>query len=190
MATWRMVVRTTAPGMPGPGYSTFHWRDGGAAEEIDGADAATALSAFYTAIAAQQGTGVSHYFDGRLVEVDGDRLLAAPTWTRPGTSNASPSDALTGALCVCVTWRTESNSRSGRGRTFLSGWREGSNDGSGTPESAVLTAVTSAISGLVTFNGNPLNGAFVVYSPTSSLSRDITSGTVRDVWAVLRSRRD
>ena len=33
------------------------------------------------------------------------------------------------------------------------------------------------------------DGAFAVYSDAEAIARDITAGTVRDVWAVLRSRR-
>lgn len=190
MATWRMVVRTQAPGMPGPGFSTWHWRDATVVLQDEAPGARTALQAFYTQMATQQGSGVSHFFDGRFVEVDGDRLIQLPSWTSTGTNNASPSDALSGALAVCVTWRSASNSRSGRGRTFLSGWREQHNDASGTPDLAVTTAIATGIQNLVAYNADTDNGSFVVYSPTQGIARDITGGSIRDVWAVLRSRRD
>ena len=190
MPTYRMVVRTTAPGMPGPGYSTFHWRSSAVPIAADLAAAAIALRDAYAAMATVQGSSVVHFFDGRFVEVNGDALLTAPVWSQPGTSGATASDALSPALCVVITWRTTSNSRSGRGRTFLSGWREGNNDASGTPGLSELVAVTNMAAELVAFNAETGNGAFVVWSPTDGLARDIVQGTVSDQWAVLRSRRD
>lgn len=189
MATWRTVVRTSYLPSGGPGYSTFHWRDPGLNPQADVEEAAEALRQAYLLLAPSLPSSTSFFCDGRFVEVDGDRLLQAPTWTFTGTSATGNLEPLPPANQICVTWRTDSNSRSGRGRTFLGGWTE-DNSVSGLVGATARGRVVSMANSIVAYNGGADNGAFVVYSATQGIARDITGASVGNQWAILRSRRD
>lgn len=189
MPTWRAVVRTSYLPSGGPGYSTFHWRDPGTPVQPDAEEAGEALRQAYLLLAPSLPPSTSVYFDGRFVEVDGDRLVTVPTWTFTGTLSTGNLEPMPPANQVCITWRTESNSRSGRGRTFLAGWCE-DNASSGLISATARGRVGAMVNSVVAYNNGVDNGAFSVYSPTQGIARDITGGTVSTGWAVLRSRRD
>lgn len=188
MATWRMTVRTTYPGGGGPGYNVFHYRDAGGDPTPVLQDAVDALQAAYTILRPSFPPSVTWSCDGRMLEVGGDTLIDLPDWSVSG-SNAATTEPLPTSNQIVVGWRTSSNSRSGRGRTFLAGWTESSNV-TGIPNSTALDLCRAFAASIVSFNGGLDNGAFQVYSQTQEIGRDITSAAVRPVWAVLRSRRD
>lgn len=189
MPTWRAVVRTSYQPSGGPGYSTFHWRDPGTPVQPDAEEAGEALRQAYLLLAPSLPTTTAFFFDGRFVEVDGDGLVQVPTWTFTGTATTGSLEPLPPANQICITWRTGSNSRSGRGRTFLGGWTE-DNNVSGLVGATARGRVVSMVNSIVAYNNGVDNGAFAVYSPTQSIARDITGGSVSQQWAVLRSRRD
>lgn len=189
MAVWRTTIQTDYPGTGGPGYSTFHYRDDADGGLEAALQAATdRLIAAYTLVRPVVPATVRMGTEGLWVEVDGDRFVDVDGSSVTG-SLAQPGELLPPATTLVVSWGTASNSRSGRGRTFLSGFTTLSN-AAGVPTTAALTAVRAMGSNLVSFNETVGNGAFVVYSPTQQISRDITRSKVDPQWKVLRSRRD
>lgn len=191
MGTWRTTVRYDYGTTGGPGYSTFHFRDdgdGGLEDALE--NAGDALRAAYALIRPQLPPATRITGEGRWVDVFNDDVVTTPVWTDVGTL-ASPGDYLPPTTAVVIGWRTGTAARSGRGRTFLSGFAEASNAATGAPVQAVLDAARAMGQSLVNFNGTLGNGAFVVYSPTRGIARDITGMAVRGgLWASLRSRRD
>lgn len=188
MAVWRTVVRTDYPGTGGPGYNTFHFRDdadGGLNDALVAAQ--EALRAAYVEISAVMPLGRTFTHDGQWVDINDARIEVTPGWLRAST--ASTSENLPPATTLCVGWRSGLASRSGRGRTFLSGFGEAQSEG-GVPNTAVMDAAAAFGQAIVDFSASFGNGAFVIHSPTTGLSRDITSTATRRQWAVLRSRRD
>jgi len=188
MATWRTTVQTSYGTIGGPGFSTFHYRDdadGGLGAAL--ALAGLALRDAYAELRAQLPNQTVMSWGGVWEDVGGDRTETSPVWTQAGTLTGA--SYLPPANQIVCGWRTASRSRSGRGRTFLGGW-PASASVDGTPTGSTLLAVQNFGLELVSFNETIGNGAFVVYSPTQEISRDITGSAVRDTFAVLRSRRD
>lgn len=189
VAVWRTTVQTDYPAVGGPGYSTFHYRDdadGGLEDALQGAT--DALIAAYTALAPTLPAAVLMGTEGRWVDVADDRIVDVDgASVRGGITQVQ--DPLPPATTLCVSWGTTTAARSGRGRTFLSGFGEPAST-DGAPTAACLAAARAMGASLVNFNGTVGNGAFVVYSRATGVSRDITRSAVRPIWAVLRSRRD
>lgn len=190
MGTWRTTVRYTYGTLGGPGYSTFHFRDdadGGLEDAIQ--NAADALQAAYTLLRPSLPTTTAITGEGRWVDVNTDEVVETPVWTVNGTLSTT-NGYLPPATTLVIGWRTATAARSGRGRTFLSGYTEDSNSATGSPTQPVLDGARAMAASIVSFNNTVGNGAFCIYSPTYGLSRDIQGAAVRNVWAVLRSRRD
>ena len=91
---------------------------------------------------------------------------------------------------MVVTWRTQSATRSGRGRTFLGPLASSALQTDGTLSGSLVATVQDACDDLVAWNSVGTNGSFAVYSRTNGVARDITASKARDYVAVLRSRRD
>lgn len=189
MAIWRTTLEQTYAAVGGPGFSTLHFRHDGIESDL-AADLLAAQTAFAQALGKMQGqiqSTTRWRFSGVWQDVGGEAEVTTPNAVVQGT--ASGGGAAPSATALVLGWRTESRSRSGRGRTFLSGWPAGSST-DGTPADSILTAARACIADVINFNEDFANGAWCVYSPTDALARDITGGAVRDIWAVLRSRRD
>lgn len=187
MAIWRVTVRTAYAAPGGPGYSTFHFRDGGLATleaELD--NALIGLRDAYELLTPQLCNTTVFSCDGVFQDVGGTQEINRQGWTISG--DLQPQNYLSGGLAVVCGWRTENRSRRGRGRTYLSGWPTSASV-DGTPNNLVMAAVSAFGNSLVNF-GADNDGAFAVYSPTDEEARDITGRNVRDVWAFLRSRRE
>lgn len=192
MPTYRMTIRSRFPVGSGGGTNTWHLRTG--VEPSDPIELETLpgyVLAFYTAIRPHFPTTLSWSWDGQLTEVLTDSPQFVPAeqgWTVAGSSaNGSfgPSAAM-----ACVTWRTELNTRSGRGRTFLGPLAASAIEANGTLSESALSGIRAAASGLVSqSNTNDNVGAIGVFSPTDNVIRDIVSSTVTDQVAILRSRR-
>lgn len=193
MPIYRHPVRIVDSRLGGEGANVWHIRTGGGiGEGLTIERASEWLREFYDEIKGQFPSGCEIRFEGVATEVaveDPALMEGLTTWTVTGTGGGT---ALPPANALCISWRTASATRAGRGRTFLGPLALGLTDADGTPSSAALTALRSAIDTLVGKSTGPdADGAAVaVYSPTQNLARDITSGTVRDQYAVLRSRRD
>ena len=189
MATWRTTLVQTYRGSGGPGYSTLHFRHDGVESDLT-SDLENAAEAFIEALSEMQQeltVDTTWAMSGVWQDVDGERevVTARPQLSGPIVSGP----VLPSATCLVLGWRTENRSRSGRGRTFLSGFPSGACV-DGTPSGTLMTRSRAAVASLVAWNAGFANGSWAVYSPTSGLTRDITGGAVRDTFAVLRSRRD
>lgn len=174
-----------APG--GPGVNSWHIRY----QSADGGElgaAAAALRAFYVSCQSFFPSGVVIRFPDTAVTV-GD----SPTFVHvnpPAVVNANGSGGYAPlSSAVVVGWRTTAATRSGRGRTFLGPLGKGTIDSDGTPVPDVLNGIQAAAATLISASLNDNGWAFGVYSKKDGVIRDFTSARVRDVFAVLRSRR-
>lgn len=189
MAIWRTTMQQTYAAPGGPGYSTLHFRHDGVEADLE-SDLQDAQDGFLLAFNGLLGlipTSTSYRMTGVWQDVNGDREVTTPSAVAAGRSvggNLAPSP-----IALVIGWRTESRSRSGRGRTFLSGFGSGATV-DGTPSGDIMTQARAAGAAVVAYNQGLANGAWCVYSPTQGLARDITGSAVRDIWGVLRSRRE
>lgn len=195
MPIYRTAVRHDYAPSGGPGYNIWHFRSttslGPQSPTLEAA--AEALRTFYTGIRPLFPPQSTHTWDGQWSGVDEDEYLPpyAP-WVVAGTNTEVAGYAPTSAA-MCVTWRTASNTPSGRGRTFLSPLSRGVQQDNGTPDPEALTFLRNAVAALVAAysgEGPSSEGAFGVYSRSQAVIRDFVAGSVTDQFAVLRSRRD
>jgi len=193
MPLYRLSVKIDAPALGGDGANVWHIRTGGGLNEDGAANTAIGwLEDFYNLIAPLTPTTCSFSFEGTAVEIaveEPTMLEGLDTWTTSGTS---ANDYLPPANCIVVGWRTSLATRSGRGRTFLGPFANNVSDATGTPSSGALSTIRGAADALVSAStgADPEGVAVAVWSPTDNLARDITGASVRDQFAVLRSRRD
>lgn len=193
MPVYRTLVRTTHPILGGTGVNTFHFRTPGAdpilPTEAFLQDATDALETFYGYVVGSlcpSGTTVST--DGVWTMLGEDpQIVDEDGWSISATGSTNP---LPPALSMCLTWRTSIASRSGRGRTFLNPLRTTIVQTNGTPTEAARTGLVNAGNALIAQFAPVTNGAFVVYSPTQNISRDLVGCSISNEFAVLRSRRD
>jgi hypothetical protein len=184
-----------------PGYSNFYFMQEGGFE-LNATDADRACGRIHTFfdslklafppnVTIQVQNDVDHidFVDGKLIDIFG--VSTRPLVT--GTSGAANYSAATGAV---VTWRTGGvrNGRRVRGRTFLVPTSSGTFENNGSlVGSWVTTMQTSAAALIVTDVNAPELGIWA--RPTGPGATDgewhrVTSATVPDMSAVLRSRRD
>lgn len=189
MPIYRVPARIEYVGSGGPGFNIWHVRtDDSAGAELD--SALNALEEFYS--------DISSLFAASSRVVIGEGMIKDPL----GAPEFAPDDSrtITGGgpftvgpapLAIVCGWRTVSATRSGRGRTFLGPFSVAAQDqADGTPGGASLESIRTAATGLVN-SSTGLNGwAVGVLSTKTGVMRDITGFSVRDRWAVLRSRRD
>jgi hypothetical protein len=148
-----------------------------------------AINDFYTACLA--------YYQGGAQIVGPDEITAGieggePTFEAVDGFTLGPvagTSTLAPVLQAVVGWRTTSATRSGRGRTFVGPLAVAASDADGTPAAGFLTALQNGAQAIVAHNDGVDTGAVGVWSPTQNLFRDITGFRIRDVFAVLRSRR-
>lgn len=191
MGLFRATVHGTFPVGGGGGTNSWHLRtvsDDGTLAEV--ATLMALVEDFYQAVNVLWPTSESWSWDGTALQVaePAPRLISGGTpWTVAGlqTSGYAPV-----ASMVCVSWRSDLATRRGRGRTFLGPIGLNSADTDGTPANAHLSTVRTAAATLVAASEAATGGSLVVFSETDQVGRDITSSTVSDRFAVLRSRRD
>jgi hypothetical protein len=185
------IYRTTVAleyGAGGPGVNTFHVDSPGDGEDnLVLSEFGSRLETAYTLWAPFMRSSSTASWDGLWVNVDTDEELpAGEDWIVTSTTGTTTGSLAT-VLSVVVGYRTGLRSRSGQGRTFLPPMNEAASDSAGTPSASALTAANNF--GLLLLEGGAVGGP-VVYSTTDGVGRPITSVRVRDVFAVLRSRRD
>jgi hypothetical protein len=191
MPTFRIPVDLEWSGASGsPGVNVWHVRGevvAGPGNDIEAMS--EAIHQFYEDCTGLFPNTMRCRFQGEAHGVgdDSETLLSLPSWTVDGTATA---EYLPPATALCVSWRTSSGGRNGRGRTFLGPLARTINEGNGTPDEAGRAGVQDAVDALVETSDTFANGAVGIYSRLEDTFRDIISGTVPNEFAVLRSRRD
>jgi hypothetical protein len=180
----------------GPGVITLYTRstglENGATADLtssrlqDALDAGKALFSVYTSF-------VADTFVDTIDPATGSITDSNPTaaWTVTGTTTGHTGPAV---LAICVTWKTTAviAGRRVRGRTFLSPLTNAVADIDGTPSAPYMTAAND-LGDAWTDNGLTNTYAVVWHRPVGGAggtAEDITAHSIRDKFAVLRSRRD
>lgn len=191
MPVYEVPFTMTYPQAGSPGYNIWHVRtvDGAGTGDNDLQDAIDAIGAFYGAIRGlyQPSTTIT---GPELVEA----LPRPGTITPVGvftTTGTSPNGSyLPDSTAICVNFRGTTSGRNGRGRKFLGPLSAQAADTSGNPTAQGLGAVRNALAALIS-SSSPTNGwAVGTYSRVTGLFTDAVGGTVKQDFAVLRSRRD
>ena len=193
MAIRRITARWT--GFTGaPGYSVFHFAEGG--NVPDAGTARTRVKAFFDAVAAILPADVSIQVDpsvqvldeatGVMTDIEDDDTNITPTNGIGGSGYSAPSGAV-------INWRSQAvvNGRLVRGRTFLVPLAGASYEADGTLTSVAIGRLRDAGNEMVT--GDFAN-AFGIWSrPRAGAGGSFhtaNSFNIPDKAAVLRSRRD
>lgn len=192
MPVFKTVVRTSSPSLGGLGTNTFHFRTTDsvlATNTLELQGATDALNSFYNDLQVNTaGLGIIST-DGVWTRVDdpsGD-LIDVTGWSISPTTGGNP---LPPANALVIGWRASSGGKNGRGRTFLGPVSVATLQSDGTPSEAARADIDAAAADLIAGFAGGGDGAFVVWSPTDNVGRDIVSAAVRNVYGVLRSRRD
>ena len=203
MTIFRCPVNITFPGAGSPGANIWHFRTTGSIGSVENSQANALvgyLRTFYQSLNTLMPATTSITL-GTVTEVTTAREIT-PTFaavTGSGTGSAMQ------ALSVVVTWKTSIAARRGRGRTFLGPWATAIVQSDGTINDTSLTTIRASAAALVSSSLADGNGAIGVWgydaaklpgkanvrNPADArIFRDFTSYQVRDLFGVLRSRRD
>ena len=196
-----MKVKVRWAGFIGsPGWTNFYFEspDGTFHTEADAVAAADKVATFITAVKVQLPPIVN-------LTIQPDVEVIAPTTgkllnvnnagARAAVSGTAPAQAFAGTTGAVITWRTAGvrNGRRVRGRTFLVPTVSSTFDTDGTMGVTKQTEILNAATALFApFNGGIQLGVWA--RPTAPGAEDgdwhpITSASVPDMAAVLRSRR-
>lgn len=191
MALYRYIVDLSWAGSGSPGVNVWHMRTSEPEFVFEDVEVLVeALQTFYTGLA---------QFYPPSVTVSGRQDIVKDFESNPtfedvpgfsvsgGSSNASYAPL---SSAIVVGWRTNSATRAGRGRTFISPLSAGTIDTNGTPTASTLSSMNTLAGNLVTTSKGSPNGALGVWSASTNTFRDFVSHQIRDQFAVLRSRRD
>lgn len=171
----------------GPGLMTFHF--GPTIGTSNPQDCVDAVQDFIQAIDIFVSTAIT--FNGgnemEVIDMVADQQtgsLAVIPWSEVGDDSAT---ALPPATQMLVRWTTDAfiNGRRVQGKTFLPGFCEDSNETAGTPQAAVVSAVTTAARGLA-----DAGVGLVVYSRANHQAAAVENANVWTKWAILSGRRD
>jgi hypothetical protein len=203
MAIFRVPINLTFPGAGSPGANIWHIRTVTPTSGSELSEANTLigyLRAFYVAM--QPYLALSTVVSlGTVTEVGTAREIV-PTMA---TVTSSGVDSAPQALAVVVTWRTTIAARRGRGRTFVGPITKSVLQTDGTIVDGTRTTMATAAGALVTSSMGFGNGAVGVYGYNDAKTpgkenprnpadarvfRDFTGYQIRDLFGVLRSRRD
>lgn len=191
------ILRITAnwSGFRGaPGYSNFFFRGTSALEE-DPVAAAEAVRTFFDSFKAFLPTGLRIEMSGVAGNIDetNGALVGEVNYAPPAAVLGAATGAYSAATGAVVNWNTSSyrNGRRVRGRTFVVPLAANVFDSQGDIASNPLTTFRNAASELV---ANPGPDPMVVWSRPKAGSpgaaAEVTSASVPDLGAILRSRRD
>lgn len=194
MPIYRASVRITSPNLGGDGANIWHIRTaGGVGNDGRLNEAMGWIEQFYIDCSQAFSPSTAIVFDGTVTEIATNEPTITEgldTFTVPGVG---ASGDLPPANALVVGWRTALANRRGRGRTFLGPLSRGASEDNGTPTALILEKVRDAAAALVasSTDSEVLGSVSVgVWSPTDNVLRDVTGASVRDRFAVLRSRRD
>lgn len=160
------------------------------ADDQTGADeSVAAVQGFWDAIDGLQANEVVGTIEALVSQINPATGLLTGVWTTAGGSWQGDSAAplLPVGTCGLVQFRTGvfANGREIRGKTFVPGFTEDTNEPTGTPGASTQAALVTA--GEVLMNADP---SFCVYSIRNSQAAIVTSVTAWNKFALVRSRRD
>ena len=203
MAIFRVPVNIAFPGAGSPGANIWHIRTINTNLVTELSEANTLIGyirAFYFAnITEFPATTV--FSLGTVTEEETSREIAPTFATVTGTGVGSAPQS----LAMVVTWRTAIAARRGRGRTFVGPLSTATMQNDGTPSTSSRNAIVTAAAALVTSSVAFGNGAIGVYGydaaktpgvgnprnpADAKVFRDFTGSAVRDLFGIMRSRRD
>jgi hypothetical protein len=201
MAIFRVPFNITFPGAGSPGANIFHIRTAisTAPEELLEANALVSyIRTLYTNAANYMPTGTTITLG--TVSEEGTQREIVPTFSAVTGSGTGSSMQ---ALALVITWRTTVAARRGRGRTFIGPLATATVQADGTPADTFRATMATAAAGLVSSSMAYGNGAIGVWGYAGAkgsgtprdpndprVFRDFTGSNVRDLFGVLRSRRD
>jgi len=201
MTILRVPFNIAFPGAGSPGANVWHIRTvtgPGGAELAEANTLIGYIRTFYDAVKSYIPSTTSISIGTVTEEITQREII--PTFANVGGTGTGSSPQ---ALALVVTWRTAVAARRGRGRTFVGPLSTAASSSDGTPDNAVRLAVATAATALVTSSMAYGNGAIGVYGydeakpqgeprdPSDGrVLRDYTGATVRDLFGILRSRRD
>lgn len=177
-----------------PGYSNFFF-DGAFTDESGAEAAASAVSAFFTACRLQfpDSVNVNVQPTADVIDETSGQITSVMDIATPGTVTGSGGANYSAATGAVVNWNTSDyvNGRRVRGRTFLVPLDSGAFDSQGDLSSDALSQIRLGAENLVTAAlEHPL---CVWHRPSGGAGGSahvVSSSTVPDLGAVLRSRRD
>lgn len=181
-------VETVMTGIQGaPYYNALNFTG---TTQLNATNAALAVQAFWGDLAAQLHQDVSIQVQPQVVAYNdqtGQPDAAFNTGPHEAQSGAVDSPLLPFTTQGLISWRTGSYvaGREVRGRTFIPGMTEASNN-LGMPESGALTVFQTAATALI----NDADSNFAIWSPKNGSTVIVISGTPWTQWGSLRSRRD
>lgn len=188
MAIVRVPVRIEYPVDGGPGVNVLHISTQPGGQSGDLGEALTAIQAMYTKMRENYPAGTTITLGEGMISDP----LGAPTYvqddvrTVTGSGSAPPAPSL---LAIVAGWRTQAATRQGRGRTFFGPLHKDALDADGTPEVSVLLRTRGAVQDFLDDSQSANGWAFGVLSTKTGVFREASGVTVRDRFAVLRSRR-
>lgn len=193
----------------GPGYSNFYFRDfsSGAPTDADADSAGDRVETFFGAIANLFPTAVKIRVQSDadvIEETNGEIQSVLSTGVRADVSGTAAANGYSGASGVVVTWRTGGvvAGRRVRGRTFLVPTANIAYDLDGTLQNSTITTLQNAANTLISAAGTPDLGVWARPTPEHQNTKGetipardgswyvVTSATIPDKAAILRSRRD
>lgn len=177
-----------------PGYSNFFFDDDlGTAPAVEAA--ATAVRQFFSLIGGSlvDGTVISIQPTADVLDEASGQITSVIDFAAPGPALGNASGGYSAATGAVVNWNTNDyvNGRRVRGRTFIVPLAGAAFDAQGDLSGSVLGEIRSAAEGLVSATldapmcvwHRPVGGA-------GGSAHVVSSATVPDLGAVLRSRRD
>ncbi|AXH79089.1 MAG: hypothetical protein [Circular genetic element sp.] len=191
------ILRITAQwqGFRGaPGYSNFFFA-GQAADQEQPAAHALAVRTFLAECAGYMPSSVNINIQPTASNIDetNGQVIGEVGFEAPGSVSGSGGTNYSAASGAVVNWNTTSfaNGRRVRGRTFLVPLSSSAYDSQGDLASAPLTGIRNAARDLV---ASPGPAPLVVWSRprggAGGTDHVVTSASVPDLAAILRSRRD
>lgn len=180
----------------GPGLITLYTRSTGLENDATAAltssrleDALTAGKALFSVHTSVIGETFVDDIDPATGAITGSH--ATDPWTVTGTTSGATGPAV---LQICATWKTSVviAGRRVAGRTFIGPLTNAVADTDGTPSAPYMTAALALAAAWID-NGLTDTFAVVWHRPvggSGGTAEDITSYSVKDKFAVLRSRRD
>lgn len=211
MPVYRVPVNITWSGPGSPGANIWHFSvddvTNTPAQNLQ--EAVNSLHAFYTGLTALGQFSQNLYGGntalslGQVVDVETKKVMDTPTWT---TITGSGGAVLPPSLQVCVSWSSDLAARRGRGRTFLGplGGQVRADDG--TLQDDFLTGIRAKATSFLTDSKSANGWAVGVWAQRDAMPgkaitskqraaaphifREFLTASVKDQFAILRSRRD